>query len=44
MKDLKNYNREQEDLKQQLLEQTRLMEQLEIDIHKREQLIRAVKH
>ena len=36
MRDLKNYNREQEDLKQQLLEQTRLMEQLEIDIQKRE--------
>jgi hypothetical protein len=44
MREIRNYDLEQQELRRQLEEQTRLMEQLQIDIQKREALVRALKH
>ena len=44
MRDMRNYDLEQQELRRQLEEQTRLMEQLQIDIQEREALVRAIKH
>jgi len=44
MREIRNYDLEQQELRRQLEEQSRLMEQLQIDIQKREALVRAIKH